>query len=30
MHFLTWEEVLAELRDEELDCFYELCQRFNA
>lgn len=28
VHFKTWEEVLAEIEDEGLDRFYDLCKRF--
>lgn len=30
MHFRTWEEVLEEIRSDELYEFYDLCKRFNA
>jgi hypothetical protein len=30
VHFLTWEEVMADIGDNELSRFYELCMRFNA
>jgi hypothetical protein len=29
IQFLTWEDVLAEIGDDDLDQFYCLCQRFN-
>jgi hypothetical protein len=29
IQFLTWEQVVADMSDADLDRFYELCQRFN-
>ena len=29
IHFLTWEDVLAEIGNDDLDRFYSLCKRFN-